>query len=290
MKTALVLCCFMLMGVCRYDVVAAPHPQYYCGYAVVPFPCHGCDALFFASNYGQRSDTVGVRQQFIYKPRFYPGPKNGQITAVYFRSGGTYPNGSVTVYPYYEVRLGHTSQAAYRPLGSASAIDTFLETVEVFSDSNYTMQGSDSGYGWVMIPLTTPFTYDTSMNLVVEIRSGPPSPQYAMRYFTSGQADTGYCVFISGFTNSPYSIKGSGNPRLYDFGFDVLASNEAEAILPKANVLLYPNPAGETLHLSGAAGGMEYQILDLAGRRMRSGRVPPECQIDIRELTQGSYL
>lgn len=56
---------------------------------------------------------------------------------------------------------------------------------------------------------------------------------------------------------------------------------------PDARILIYPNPAGDYLHVEGLA-GFDYQIVDIRGRRVTSGHAG--TFIDISGLASGPYI
>ena len=56
-------------------------------------------------------------------------------------------------------------------------------------------------------------------------------------------------------------------------------------------ISLYPNPAAEQLHIQGAQAGDPWEILDMTGRRIRTGTIgdQPLHRISILDLPAGLY-
>ncbi|HMQ75176.1 MAG TPA: T9SS type A sorting domain-containing protein [Flavobacteriales bacterium] len=62
----------------------------------------------------------------------------------------------------------------------------------------------------------------------------------------------------------------------------------AEAANPDA--VLFPNPAMETITVSGAAAGAAYTLIDASGRVLREGRLPTTAMLDVRDLSPGVHV
>jgi hypothetical protein len=274
---------------CRhFNVAAQVQPQYFCGDTVYRNGIVGAGSLDFPLSYGFPNDTNTKRFQLIYKPKWFKCGERGQIKYVYVRNQGRYP----VTFPHFEIALGYTSNAEYRAYRGPGGKDTFIEAVTVFSANNYTMP-SDSYINWVRIPLNKAnFFYDTSRNLVLEIRSGPPSPKTFFRFaMSAGLQDTGYRTFINGTMSSPYTAPYSSLELLIDFGFDI--QPVGVPAVPGASpppLMVYPNPAGSSLWLPAAAAGWHYEVMDMAGRVVQRGTVPADTELSIEGLGPGSYL
>ena len=57
------------------------------------------------------------------------------------------------------------------------------------------------------------------------------------------------------------------------------------------SISLYPNPTAEDLHIQGAQSGVSWEILDMTGRRIRTGTINdrPLQSISILGLPAGIY-
>lgn len=61
---------------------------------------------------------------------------------------------------------------------------------------------------------------------------------------------------------------------------------EAEAV----ELTVWPNPAQDAVQITGLRGSTEYEIVDLAGRRLRAGRIAVDGALSLAGLSDGAYL
>ncbi|TNE82186.1 MAG: PKD domain-containing protein [Bacteroidetes bacterium] len=135
---------------------------------------------------------------------------SGLITHVYFRLGTT-TNGS-SVYSNFTIKLGQNvgTQSTWTSTTWATGLTT------VFSQASYSMTGA-SPTSWYMVQLQTPFVYDPSLSLVMEISvTGGTGNQVAQYTANGSRRIWGTSAGASG------SSYGTGQ---VDFGFDIVPLN-----------------------------------------------------------------
>jgi hypothetical protein len=62
----------------------------------------------------------------------------------------------------------------------------------------------------------------------------------------------------------------------------------SSASFTNETVLVYPNPSGDKLYIEGLSGAFQYQVHDLQGKLLLSGR--DQAELDIGSLRTGTYL
>jgi len=122
----------------------------------------------FAKNTGTNPNntlTWGIssrRSQQMYRTGdFLPPTVPGKIHKVYFMYGST-GNTAPTTYTNLVVSLGQTADTVF------PGTDFYTGLTTVFSDPAYVIPAGMTGT-WFEIPLQVPFSYDTSLSLIVEI-------------------------------------------------------------------------------------------------------------------------
>lgn len=60
--------------------------------------------------------------------------------------------------------------------------------------------------------------------------------------------------------------------------------------LNAAELTVWPNPAQDAVQITGARGSIAYEIADLAGRRLRSGRIAGDGALSLVGLSDGAYV
>ncbi|RYY50026.1 MAG: right-handed parallel beta-helix repeat-containing protein, partial [Chitinophagaceae bacterium] len=120
-------------------------------------------------------NTAGSHTQQIYQPGdFNLLPNSGLITKIYFRNTTA---GTTGTYTNFSVAFLQNNLAAFPNNTFLTGFTTAL------SAGTITINGNATAGGWYEIPLTTPFPYDNSQTLIVEIKytsrtggmSGPTS-------------------------------------------------------------------------------------------------------------------
>jgi hypothetical protein len=89
-----------------------------------------------------------------------------------------------------------------------------------------------------------------------------------------------------------------GNPtgnQVYSFNHEQFTrlTGTTEEVMFSEDIFLYPNPAGEYLHVYDTINpdvpAYEYMIFNAAGNRIESGTIQKNDNLDIRMLPAGSY-
>ena len=176
--------------------------------------------------------TNARKSQCLYKPSdFNTIPNNGEITKIYYRYGST---GNTTAHDLspFTIKLGQTNDTFF---SGDSLFFTGLTTVRF--DSVYTIPAGTQG-NWFGIDLQTPFAYDSSKTLIVEIKfynttqsafgtlGGNNTTQKLISDDTAAVAETGF-----------------GSTTWQDFGFDYLITTGKSNLFTSNDVMIFPNPS-----------------------------------------------
>ena len=129
---------------------------------------------------------------------------DNEITAIQFQQRGANASRHLKVY------LGHTSQSSFSSGSDAVAASALTE---VF-DGNVAMTSEES---WITIPLTTPFTYNNSDNLVLAVIDTTAS-YGASSYFGIHTTSDYKMLYLADYT--PYDVDSS-----YDFSYYYYRNN-----------------------------------------------------------------
>lgn len=69
------------------------------------------------------------------------------------------------------------------------------------------------------------------------------------------------------------------------------SGNVVKQVHPLSQVILFPNPATHTVHLSNVQGAVRWEVLDLTGRVLAAGRASgTTLAIDLQKITPGLYV
>lgn len=114
--------------------------------------------------------TTFKRIQFLFKPGDLGAPSGGLIDTLWFRnSNSTAGNGAGPgTYSDFKLRLGQFSNNVFPGINRNQFFDT-SQLVTVISSPSYTINQVAPNGAWYYLPLTTPFYYDSTLNLVVEV-------------------------------------------------------------------------------------------------------------------------
>lgn len=176
--------------------------------------------------------TNARKSQCLYKPSdFNTIPNNGDITKIYYRYGSTGNTAPHDLSPF-TIKLGQTNDTFF---SGDSLFFTGLTTVRF--DSVYTIPAGTQG-DWLGIDLQTPFAYDSSKTLIVEIKfynttqsafgtlGGNNTTQKLISDDTAAVAETGF-----------------GSTTWQDFGFDYLITTGKSNLFTSNDVMIVPNPS-----------------------------------------------
>ena len=199
--------------------------------------------LYFKGN-GTLASTIPMNSgaslcQQLYQPTdFNVLPASGLITKIYLRNAAA---GATGTYTNFRIAFVQNSLTAF-------SSNTFLPgTITAFSAPSYSITGNTTAGGWYEIALTTPFAYDNTQSLIVEL-------SYASK--TGGLS--GYTTTASGnkrlaSTISNTAATGTLSASWGDFGIEVIPAVPCLST-PQAGVVLATPPGnicpGTIIHLT----------------------------------------
>ncbi len=123
------------------------------------------------------ANWTNMRMQDLYLASDFSGTSAGNIVAVYFRLYGTAP--SNTTFTNLEISIGQTSAT------SVTGSTWFGGMTNCLTSSSYVVTGLVSN-GWVQFPLTTPFPYNPSLSLIIDVKHTNVSPGFSVWGYTAG--------------------------------------------------------------------------------------------------------
>ena len=157
--------------------------------------------------------TSWQKAQFVFAPNMFSGSYAGNITRIYFqRCDNTYTGGT---YSNFKVSLGQSSSSSISPNSFHSPMTTCL------SSSSYTIPNGTINT-WFAIDLTTPFYYDPTQTLFVELcmsgYSGGTNIHHAYNY---SYPNAPWIGRIYGGPGCSASAQYSTQNYIPSFGFDM---------------------------------------------------------------------
>jgi hypothetical protein len=227
--------------------------------------------------------TNARKSQCLYKPNdFNTIPNNGDITKIYYRYGTSGITSAHDLSPF-TIKMGQTTDTIF------AANNTFYNALTtVRYDSIYTIAAGTQG-DWFGIDLQTPFTYDSSKTLIVEIKF----------YNSTGTAfgtlgsDNNDQKIISSDTASLIAVGSSTTWQ--DFGFDYLNPTGKNSTSTNKEVMVFPNPTLGIINiynLNFKEDGI-LNLFDAYGKLVFSKKYSHHKIneiVDITALEQGLYL
>ncbi len=228
--------------------------------------------------------TNARKSQCLYKPSdFNTLPNNGEITKIYYRYGSTGISTPHDLSPF-TIKLGQTSDTLF-PTG-----DTFFTNLTLVRfDSVYTIPAGAQG-DWFGIDLQTPFVYDSSKTLIVEIKFYNTTQS---AFGTLGNSNTTQKL-ISADT-AALAQTGFGSTTWQDFGFDYLITTGKVNLNTAKEILLFPNPGKEFISIYNLplTNKRFINIYDVYGKLILSkscDSLNNSETIDIRGFENGLYI
>lgn len=228
--------------------------------------------------------TNARKSQCLYKPSdFNTLPNNGEITKIYYRYGSTGISTPHDLSPF-TIKLGQTSDTLF-PTG-----DTFFTNLTLVRfDSVYTIPAGAQG-DWFGIDLQTPFVYDSSKTLIVEIKFYNTTQS---AFGTLGNSNTTQKL-ISADT-AALAQTGFGSTTWQDFGFDYLITTGKVNLNTAKEILLFPNPGKEFISIYNLplTNKRFINIYDVYGKLILSkscNSLNNSETIDIRGFENGLYI
>jgi PKD repeat protein len=153
-KTLLLMSIIFLLG----KITIAQTPQYY-------------NTLTYDWNLNATFGNVLGKIQYLVTPDQFPGSISGNITKLYFKNGSTL---NTTANVTGTLKLGLVSQTVF-----ASNTDPFILPAQLTTVlTNYSVTASATGNTWFSITLPTPFYYDRTKVLVVEMTTTASSSAF----------------------------------------------------------------------------------------------------------------
>ncbi|MBZ0206502.1 MAG: T9SS type A sorting domain-containing protein [Flavobacteriales bacterium] len=256
----------LLSTLCLFTQTSAQDVQKCCGTSSSTF-------LLGSTSYARHT-------QCLYAPGDFTGAVSGSIVRLYYRYGVSGITEGNTL-GQLRISLIQTPATAF------SGVDFLTGLQTVLNASALTIPPGSSGE-WFSIDLDTPFEYDPTLSLVVDIR-----------FETSVNTSFG-TMSVSGTTgrkimsNSTTTTSGETWTTLQDIGFDLLGTGTSDR-LPGVTSL-FPNPADTRTELNLAVPLKEQALLtlsDISGRAVLLQQMPAGCSratIDVSELPHGTYL
>lgn len=237
--------------------------------------CNNSSSTFLLGNM-----NYARHSQCLYAPGDFTGAEAGSITRLYYRYGVS------------GIALGNTLEQVTISMQQTSATSftgvqflTGLQTV--LGPAQVQIEPGISG-DWFSIDLDTPFEYDPSLSLVVDINFAHSTNSSFGTMSESGT--TGRKIMSSSTTD----LSGESWTTLQDIGFDLLSTGMAERM--PAVTALFPNPAQAASELRLAAplpGPVELLVADLTGRTVQERQLPTgttKASVDMQDLPPGIYL
>lgn len=219
--------------------------------------------------------------QCLYTPGDLTGAVSGSIIRLYYRYGTSGVAGGNTLGEF-SVSLGQTTATALSGVEFLTGLQSVLDV------SSFSIAPGESG-NWFTIDLATPFLYDPSQSLVVDIRFETSANTSFGTYATSGNSGR---KIMSASTTDP---SGETWDTLQDLGFDLDATTGmSQRVL--TNAMLYPNPAEASSELFWTAPLTHdgfITLSDLSGRTMTTSQVAAgrtQASVDLSSLAKGVYL
>ncbi|MEO5585668.1 MAG: T9SS type A sorting domain-containing protein [Flavobacteriales bacterium] len=227
------------------------------------------------------STNYARHTQCLYAPGDFTGATSGSIIRLYYRYGTSgVANGNT---------LGDLSISLRQTTATAFSGVQFLTGLQSVLDATSLSIAPGQSGNWFSIELDTPFLYDPTQSLVVDIRFENSANTAFGTYATSG--NTGRKI-MSDSTASP---TGETWDTLQDLGFDLDdGAGVSQRVL--TDVMLYPNPAearSELMWTMPLAQGGFITLSDLSGRTMMTSPVAAgltRTSLDLTSMAKGMYL
>ncbi len=228
------------------------------------------------------TDTLFERAENVYKNTelvaLTGGAKapSGKITKVYFRTKDAAPVKTYTLKNVL-IKMGQVdaSDTGYNRMIAEPPFKN--NTTQVFAAATYTC----STPGWIEFALTTPFQYDNTKNLVVEL-SGDEGFYLALAWY-SGRGNWG----------KKGAILGNNALGIHEIGLDIgMFPASVSQLTGDNNVMLYPNPATNMVqvdfneHVNGTM-----VVTDINGRTLLQQNINgKEHNFSVASFANGMYF
>lgn len=226
------------------------------------------------------STNYARHTQCLYAPGEFTGATAGNIMRIYYRYGSSGIGQGNT--------LGGLTISMLQTSATSLVGTTFLTGLQtVLAPTTLAIPPGSSG-DWFRINLDTPFEFDPSMSLVVDIRF-ETSANTAFGTMAVSNA-SGRKIMWSN-TSSP---TGETWDTLQDLGFDLMATGIGR-VRPHVTSL-FPNPTSGDAELELSAplqDDASFDVVDLTGRTVSSGQVPAgsiRIPVALGAFPSGTYV
>lgn len=226
--------------------------------------------------------SYAAKSQCMFWPSDFTNLAQGDITRIYYK----YRSGTGDqVLTRFSIEMGQTTETAY------NANSFFTGLTPVFYRDSYTIPQGVSG-NWFYIDLDTPFTYDSTKTLVVQLIF----PESAIdSWGTLGSSNTPTKKIISPDTLATVGDGSSGTWQ--DFGFDLATPNGLISFISNTQNIdftVLPNPANNHIIIAPVnteIKSCDLDIMNFSGEIIASERLQFNTNsIDVGYLSSGIYL
>jgi len=226
--------------------------------------------------------SYAAKSQCIFWPSDFTNLAAGTITRIYYKYG---TGAGDQVLTRFSIQMGQTTETAF----TSSTFFTGLTPV-YYRDSDTIPQGVSGN--WFYFDLDTPFTYDSTKTLIVQLIF----PESAIdSWGTLGSSNNPAKKMIS-----PDTLATTGDPTSstwQDFGFDLATASGIYSFISKTNgfdFLLAPNPAQNDMLITtfnSALQTTDLSITTLLGETVYTQKLTTNsAYIDINNLSNGIYF
>ncbi len=175
--------------------------------------------------------TTNKKTQFIYKPGDIVSAPGGLIDTIWFRNNNTASGTSAGpgTYSNLQIRLGQTTNQTFQGTGGLDFYPPSSLTTVINSPSYTINQTAPSG-AWYYIPLPTPFPFDPTQTLIVDVEMDNRTSSSGFQSATFNVQAAPNHQRLTSTTNG--AAQGSASGILSDFGISVapLVGLEAAAL------------------------------------------------------------
>ncbi|HRG59524.1 MAG TPA: T9SS type A sorting domain-containing protein [Bacteroidia bacterium] len=255
---------------------------------IIFFICQSTKAQQVQKGFGTSNSTFlfgftsyAAKSQCMFWPSDFTNLAQGDITRIYYKYGS---GAGDQVLTRFSIEMGQTTETAY----NGNAFFTGLSPV--FYRDSYTIPQGVSG-NWFYIDLDTPFTYDSTKTLIVQLIF----PESAIdSWGTLGSTNTPTKKIISPDTLATIGDGSSGTWQ--DFGFDLATPQGIKSFTSNNNIdfVLTPNPANSFYQIklfNAVQHNYQLSILNLLGEIVEHESLNTNNQtLNINHLSNGVYF
>jgi hypothetical protein len=187
--------------------------------------------------------TTNKKTQYIYKPGDIVAAPGGLIDTIWFRNNNTASGTSAGpgTYSNLQIRLGQTTNLTFQGTGGLDFYPPSSLTTVINSPSYTINQTAPSG-AWYFIPLPTPFPYDPTQSLIVDVEMDNRTSASGFQSATFNVQSAPNHQRLTSSTNG--AAQGSASAILGDFGISVAPLVGLEAAALRINSPVAPLTGG----------------------------------------------